>query len=484
MIFHCCRESSQSFLILQCSEREKKLYCEVDKQSIVNNTNELNVSIKSTNGKNHTDDVKFLSFNCRLCNQQTLLPFYDQKFKNLEEMTVKFCPLQRINDKNFNKLENLKRLNITECRLLSIPGKTFSKLGNLQSLDLSKNELNLLVENVFSDLKNLENLDLSGNRIRVLPQYLFHYNENLKTLSFKNNKLKIILNDFKSNSKLQQMNFEKNNCINTSFSNLNALQSTLQTTCNTTRSLVYEIMFDSDNVLQSKITRVEMDIQSMNHSYDNSSQGINAANLKKLLQDNGTIFDEIKSSKLERMKMNDTINLIGSSVAEKIDERCKIFNETIQYLDEKISDRISRFNDSFTILYTNLSMQIEKTETRCSSVASQSQELENLKVELLKMLNESNQKQLELERKLAQMRSEFQNDNLRFKEEMFNQSSSENSLIKSEETFDAKTILIIFAVIFSIWLFDLSVGLILVMRDIEGDYVEINHTTHVSFSDL
>lgn len=131
-------------------------------------------------------------------------------FQNLEQLTVSYSQLSRINSKAFNDLKKLKFLNLA-----------YNKIKKIFAKDLL-------------NLKELEKLDLTGNQIVEITSELFMNTLKLTVVIFRENKLYFIAADsFASLNNLQMVDLSNNECIDLMFtqSSTAAISQTLMNEC-------------------------------------------------------------------------------------------------------------------------------------------------------------------------------------------------------------------------------------------------------------
>lgn len=111
-------------------------------------------------------------------------------FRNLEQLTISYSQLSRINSEAFNDLKKLKLLNVA-----------YNKIKKVLARDLL-------------NLNELEKLDLTGNQIVEIASELFMNTLKLTVIILRENKLNFIDADsFTSMNTLQMVDLSNNECI-------------------------------------------------------------------------------------------------------------------------------------------------------------------------------------------------------------------------------------------------------------------------------
>ena len=113
--------------------------------------------------------------------------------KNISNHTVDLLlngnPFANLPINTFEGYQGLEEVELKSCDLQYIQNGLFSGLFRLSKLDLSMNNISFIEENAFADLFNLIHLRLEYNFLTTLPTNLFCNLTNLVILRLNNNQL-------------------------------------------------------------------------------------------------------------------------------------------------------------------------------------------------------------------------------------------------------------------------------------------------------
>lgn len=230
-----------------CRKLEVYYQCKVNNLEISEiNDKQVNLSFPST--EKSPNDIRIESSNISFIPSKIFEEFHD-----LKEFVAVNCSIKFIYQHTFLKAFKLHYLVLSHNRIQTIPDDAFRNISDLQSLKLDNNEIEVLLTNVFRGLNMLRTLKLSFNKIAYLPLYLLNDLESLEILQLDNNRIRIISLyqfvtnlwltqiDFSNNqltiidngtmdglTNLQQLNFEKNVCVDATIKNIENISSILE----------------------------------------------------------------------------------------------------------------------------------------------------------------------------------------------------------------------------------------------------------------
>jgi Leucine-rich repeat (LRR) protein len=136
-----------------------------------------------------------------------------EAFSNLEKLAVHDSSLITYERQNFANLTKLKRLDVQNKQIEFIAEDSFWDLPSLEGLSFFKNEIEELPKDIFLNLRKLKVLICGFNRISSLHKDLLKNNLDIEEIDFRNNLLKTIDVDFTKYTKLIELSFSSNDCI-------------------------------------------------------------------------------------------------------------------------------------------------------------------------------------------------------------------------------------------------------------------------------
>lgn len=122
--------------------------------------------------------------------------------------------IELIDRNTFKAMKNLEKLWLWNQKIAFLPEDVFWDLKNIRDLKFQSNLIEKLPENLFSKSLNLKIVNFSGNKLVYLDENLFENNLQLEIIQFINNRLKRISVDFTQLTKVKEINFITNVCIN------------------------------------------------------------------------------------------------------------------------------------------------------------------------------------------------------------------------------------------------------------------------------
>lgn len=141
--------------------------------------------------------------------------------QNSTTILITKSPFQKIEDHTFESFKPLKNLVLVDNRISYIDEYAFTGLENLEILDLSFNSLRNLDKHVFGSLKSLQKIYISNNHIKFLD-FKLTKSLNLKKVFFAKNEICYIKTSFFDHlTKIDEIDFYDNVCVDDAFSNLN-----------------------------------------------------------------------------------------------------------------------------------------------------------------------------------------------------------------------------------------------------------------------
>lgn len=443
-------------------------------------------------GKQNFDTKKPIKFSidCLTFELKFIPKFKINVLRNFGLLSMTKCPLQRLTKENFTNFESISRLDIIDCRLIELASTTFFDLKKLTSLSLAKNYLSEIDEHLFAGLTKLAWLDVSENQLQVLPESLFANNTKLQQINFSKNRLKIIYQFVsKAINKFDSISFDGNDCIDGTFleKDKNLLLTKARDCYAITENIKMKILADSRNFVLEKVTVNQMDVQ------DNRLQ---QEHLKsRIIQQENSFSNQMREleKNLEAVfetKIGKTLNssMIKSNTKnkEEMEKLKKELNNKYDSCDKKLQ----QFNKSISEIQTSIrsnSGKLKNLETNCTCTKVE-KKLEN-------KISESVAKILNLTVDFQYIQTNISNDRSntikklqevdfsiarieRNTDETFHEAMEKNLqdfqksldelklLIESKTTNDFKWPFIILAVIFSIMLVDLIIGVLYLVKTI------------------
>jgi Leucine-rich repeat (LRR) protein len=149
-----------------------------------------------------------------------------ESFPNLANLWIHDPSLRVIERRDFVGLSNLKILNLIDKEIDFLPEDVFWDLPNLVYLNLSKGKISKLHKNMFKNMKNLRKFDFGLNKLKHIDKDLFDNNLELEDVEFRSNLLKTVEFDFRKLTKLKDISFNLNDCIDKRFTSLQPIFST------------------------------------------------------------------------------------------------------------------------------------------------------------------------------------------------------------------------------------------------------------------
>lgn len=156
---------------------------------------------------------------------------------NLITLFVQHGKLTELSRKFFKNMSRVEVMSFTNNQIERIAEDTFYEVPELYSLRLGGNRLTTIPYNLFIYAINLEYFDFPRNRIVELDGGIFRNCPLLLDIDMEDNNLRKIKINFSNYSKLDSVDFRKNECINVAYSaedkslTLDNLQSIVDTNC-------------------------------------------------------------------------------------------------------------------------------------------------------------------------------------------------------------------------------------------------------------
>jgi hypothetical protein len=134
-------------------------------------------------------------------------------FQNLKGLSIAYEGIKEVKAENFANMESMTELNLNGNKLKNLRENIFENLENLEKLYLSGNQLGKLPPKIFYNQRKLKKVELGSNRLTYLDKEIFANNLMLEKVSLYGNILKQIYFDFTKLPNLNELNLNKNDCI-------------------------------------------------------------------------------------------------------------------------------------------------------------------------------------------------------------------------------------------------------------------------------
>lgn len=141
-----------------------------------------------------------------------------EAFPNLEQLMIHDNSIKFYERQNFVNLKKLKVLDMQNKQIEFMAEDSFFDLENLEKLSFFQNEIESLPKRLLVNLKKLKQLICSFNKISKIDKDFFRNNLEVEEIDFRNNLLKQIDVDFTKFSKIIELSFKSNDCIDSFFS--------------------------------------------------------------------------------------------------------------------------------------------------------------------------------------------------------------------------------------------------------------------------
>ena len=274
----------------------------------------------------------------------------DEKcFKNilpLKSIVLQSCEIKRIKNE-FKNLNTLIKLDLSSNQIESLDATSFTGTDQLSLLNLSKNKINSLPRYIFKNLIHLNEIDLSGNNISDLDVSVFNNLKNLINLNVSNNNIKQLQSSFDKLTSLVTINFSWNlieEIKDNLFKNLkkihhidlrgNKISRINRKTFSGLHKLTTIYMHSHNNKLTNRL-ELYLEDSVKYISFKDSFQNNLSLIIKKSINKNNEIYNELKSSILD-LKVN------KDKILNEFEFNKKHKLETIQsiiFLINSINDR-------------------------------------------------------------------------------------------------------------------------------------------------
>jgi Leucine-rich repeat (LRR) protein len=242
----------------------------------------------------------------------------DEKcFKNilpLKSIVLQSCEIKRIKNE-FKNLNTLIKLDLSSNQIESLDATSFTGTDQLSLLNLSKNKINSLPLYIFKNLIHLNEIDLSGNNISDLDVSVFNNLKNLINLNVSNNNIKQLQSSFDKLTSLVTINFSWNlieEIKDNLFKNLkkihhidlrgNKISRINRKTFSGLHKLTTIYMHSHNNKLTNRL-ELYLEDSVKYISFKDSFQNNLSLIIKKSINKNNEIYNELKSSILD-LKVN------------------------------------------------------------------------------------------------------------------------------------------------------------------------------------
>jgi Leucine-rich repeat (LRR) protein len=140
----------------------------------------------------------------------------------VEEISIVFNKIARIEDGTFSGLKKLTYLEIQDSQVQQISENAFKDLESVKILRLPFNNIRELPKKVFSSMNKLERVEMNNNSLTTIDGDIFYNNENLQYVFFEYNRINTIGDNFLDGMlKFNTLRVNENVCVNASFSSRN-----------------------------------------------------------------------------------------------------------------------------------------------------------------------------------------------------------------------------------------------------------------------
>jgi Leucine-rich repeat (LRR) protein len=141
----------------------------------------------------------------------TLVTKQFPKFKQLE---IEYSGLKYVERRQLAKIPQLTKLSLFGNAIEDLPEDVFNDLVNLEELDVAANQIKVLQPKLLWNLPKLITFGANDNQIELIPRDFFKNNRQLELISIEQNKITRIEVDFTLLPKLENLNLDRNTCIN------------------------------------------------------------------------------------------------------------------------------------------------------------------------------------------------------------------------------------------------------------------------------
>lgn len=396
--------------------------CKVEKNFVVT---KKNTTIDGITGKHvgrwsTNADVERIYFSDNL--DMKFVPVgYSKFFKAISNFWVENCPIESISSSDFENAEMLRTIGFIDTKIDRIDAEVFSRLVSLNSLYLNRNQIIKIDENAFAATKNLKVLSLASNKLGFLPSRLFENNKNLQEINFNDNKLKIIeYGVFAGLNELMRVELKNNFCVRKTFPtdtpNFAEFQQIINNDCsNPLAEVLAELenhKTNSDSLIAALQSRkVENEAKIAKTSDENAKLTIVNKDLRAELEilhaNHSEAREKIDEIVNKTMEMEIELEKTNATLEEVLEEKrlladeLKDLSESMEKLQGQHSvmkDDISRYREELAEIESNL------TSLREDKIYLEDA-VDQLKLNQSDLLNELEQKDLDMNRKDDELRS-------------------------------------------------------------------------------